>query len=245
MTTAWIAAIASVALFVACQATVSPPLQADPPPAPATSEPGADPALTQRFDAPDRALEYWIKRFEGESREVYVERHAIVDALELEAGTHLADIGAGTGVFEPLLSQAVGAGGRVYAVDISPRFLEHLRDRKQAEGWSNVTVVEGTEKSPSLAPDSVDVVFTSATYHHFTHVAETLAGIKSALRSGGRMIVVDFHRIPGESSEWVLGHVRADMETVRAEIEAAGFRYARSIEILKENFILEFELPAP
>jgi hypothetical protein len=39
-------------------------------------------------------------------------------------------------------------------------------------------------------------------------------------------------------------HVRAGMEVVRAEIEAAGFRHTRTIEILKENFVLEFELPA-
>ena len=146
-------------------------------------------------------------------------------------------------MFEPELSQAVGAEGTVYAVDISPRFLQHLRDRKEAEGWSNVTVVAGTEKSPLLAPDSVDLVFICATYHHFTHVAETLASIRDSLRPGGRMVVVDFHRIPGESTDWIMDHVRAGMEVVRAEIETAGFRHTRTIEILQENFVLEFELP--
>ena len=72
---------------------------------------------------------------------------------------------------------------------------------------------------------------------------ETLAGLRSALRPDGRLIIVDFHRIPGESSEWVLGHVRADLETVRTEIEAAGFEFVRSIDILKENYIIEFERP--
>ncbi len=47
-----------------------------------------------------------------------------------------------------------------------------------------------------------------------------------------------------ESTEWVLQHVRAGMEDVRAEIEASGFRHTRTIEILTENFFLEFELPA-
>jgi hypothetical protein len=57
------------------------------------------------------------------------------------------------------------------------------------------------------------------------------------------MVVVDFHRIPGESTEWVLQHARVGMEDVRAEIEASGFPHTRTIEILKENFIPEFELP--
>lgn len=212
------------------------------PPAIAT-ETGADPQLTRRFDETVRPLEYWISRFEAESREVYVQRQAIVEALELQQGTHLADIGAGTGVFEPLLVEVVGAQGKIYAVDISPRFLEHLRGLKAAAGWSNVSVVEASETSSNLAPASVDLVFSVATYHHFTHVEETLAGLRSALRPGGRLIIVDFHRIPGESSEWVLGHVRADLETVRAEIEATGFEFVRSIDLLKENYIIEFERP--
>jgi ubiquinone/menaquinone biosynthesis C-methylase UbiE len=216
----------------------------DPSESPAiATETGADPRLTERFDGTERPLEYWVSRFEAESREVYVRRQAIVDALELRPGTHLADIGAGTGVFEPMLVEAVGAEGRIYAVDISPRFLEHLRGLSAAAGWSNVSVVEASEASSNLAPASVDVVFSVATYHHFTHAAETLASLRSALRPGGRLIIVDFERIPGESSEWVLGHVRADLETVRAEIEAAHFEFVRSIDLLEENYILEFVRP--
>ncbi len=243
-----IAWIAWIALFAACEPSAPAQRTSEQPSptvvAPAPSQAGADPEITKRFDAPTRTLEDWINRFESESREVFAHRLTIVDMLDVEPGSDIADIGAGTGLFEPLLSQAVGAEGKVYAVDVSPRFLDHLRDRKEAEGWSNVTIVEGTEKSPLLAPDSVDLLFICATYHHFTHVAEMLAAIKNSLRPGGRMVVVDFHRIPGESSDWVMGHVRAGVEVVRAEIEAAGFQYTRTIEILKENFVLEFELPA-
>ncbi len=232
-----VATVVWIALLVACASSA--PVQAPTPP-----DVGADPEITRRFEDRDRSLEYWVERFEGESREIAVERRTILDALEVEPGSDVADIGAGTGLFEPLLSGAVGPGGKVYAVDISPRFLDHLRDRKKAEGWSNVTIVEGTETSPQLAPDSVDLVFICATYHHFTHVPDMLAAIKSSLRPGGRMVIVDFHRIPGESSEWVLEHVRVGMKDVIAEIEAAGFRYTRTIEILEENFVLEFERPA-
>jgi hypothetical protein len=52
--------------------------------------------------------------------------------------------------------------------------------------------------------------------------------------------VIDYQRIPGSSSPWVLGHVRAGRETVIAEIEAAGFALLRSHDFLRENYFLEF-----
>jgi hypothetical protein len=57
--------------------------------------------------------------------------------------------------------------------------------------------------------------------------------------------VVDFLRIPGQSREWVLNHVRAGQEVVEKEIAAAGFRKAAEVkEVLKENYLVVFEKPA-
>jgi hypothetical protein len=57
--------------------------------------------------------------------------------------------------------------------------------------------------------------------------------------------VIDFERIPGTSSDWVLDHVRGDRATFRAEIEAAGFLFIRELDIagLEENYALEFVKP--
>jgi predicted methyltransferase len=96
-----------------------------------------------------------------------------------------------------------------------------------------------------LSPSSVDAVFICDTYHHFEFPQSTLKSIFEALKPGGRMIVVDFERIAGESREWTLSHVRAGEETFAAEIEAAGFKNQREIEVpgLKENYCLEFRKP--
>jgi SAM-dependent methyltransferase len=206
---------------------------------------GADPKLNQRFLDPELDISSWVKRFEGESREVYAHRKDIVAALALKPGMRVADIGAGTGLFEGLFDSAVGAQGKVYAVDISPRFLDHLRRRKKGDGWKRVEVVEGSADSPNLPEASVDLVFICDTYHHFTDVQTILANIKRSLRPGGRLVVVDFHRIPGKSSKWLLEHVRADMETFKSEIVSAGFDYQRQLPVpgLQENYALEFAVP--
>jgi predicted methyltransferase len=70
-----------------------------------------------------------------------------------------------------------------------------------------------------------------------------LASLHGALKHGGRLAVIDFEKIPGRSSAWVMGHVRAGREAVAAEIQAAGFKLIRSHTLLSENFFLEFQKP--
>ena len=204
---------------------------------------GADPKINDQFVAPDVAT--WTQRFEGESREIWNVRTEIVAASGLKPGMVVADVGAGTGMFVVLLARAVAPGGRVIANDISKPFTEAIAKRAQAEGLSNVSTVVGTDTDTGLAPASVDLVFTSDVYHHFTKVPQVLASIRTALRPGGRFIVVDFERIPGVTPKRTLDHVRAGKEVVTQEILAAGFRLREEVRSipLKENYFLVFEKP--
>jgi SAM-dependent methyltransferase len=205
--------------------------------------PGPAPgALNQRFLDPALDVGHYVEVFEGESREIAAHREAIAGELGLGAGMAVADVGAGTGLFLPLFDRAVGASGAVYAVEISPRFLDHLRERAEREGLASVRVVEGTERSVELLPGSLDLAFVCDTYHHFDHPKDMLASLRWALRPGGRLVVVEFERVPGRSPDWILEHVRAGKEEFRREIEAEGFELAREIRVegLRENYVLEF-----
>ena len=197
--------------------------------------------LNDRFLAEDLVVDDWIARFEVESREVALQRDAIVAALELKDGEHVADVGAGTGLFLEAFSKAVGAGGQVFPVEISPRFVAHLRQRALDESLGNVQVTHCSETDSGLPAEMVDAVFICDTYHHFTYPMTTLSSLHRAIRPGGRLVIVDFERIPGVSSDWLLGHVRADKATFRAEIEAAGFIFEEELNVgLKENYMLRF-----
>jgi ubiquinone/menaquinone biosynthesis C-methylase UbiE len=193
--------------------------------------------LDRRMDPED-----WAERFQMESREAFAARDAILKATGVGPGDEVADIGAGTGLYTALFARAVGPEGWVYAVDIAPKFIEYLATKLPEAGIVNVTPVLCTERSASLPPASVDVVFVCDTYHHFAHPQETLASIRSALRPGGRLVIVDFVREEGVSREWVLEHVRAGEATVRAEIEAAGFEFVAEPEVegLEENYLVVF-----
>lgn len=140
---------------------------------------------------------------------------------------------------------AVGPTGRVYAVDISPRLVEFVERRIERERLANVAVVLSTKDSTKLAAGSVSHVFACDTYHHFEKYPEMLASIRQALVPGGELVIVDFERIPGVSRDWLLEHVRADKETVRDEIEAAGFEFLEEVDVpaFRENYLLRFRKP--
>jgi len=200
------------------------------------------PGINKSFLDTSLDVDEWIGRFEIESREVFAARADVVRAVAVRSGDRIADIGAGTGFFTQLFSRAVGEDGWVFAVDISPRFVEHLNQLSTRSGLRNVTTVLCPDKSVSLPPQSVDVAFICDTYHHFEFPESTLDSIHRALRPGGRLIVIDFDRIPGTSSEFVMGHVRAGKQVFRGEIEAAGFAFDKQVEIdtFKENYFLQF-----
>ncbi len=86
----------------------------------------------------------------------------------------------------------------------------------------------------------MDLAFICDVYHHFEYPHSSLASLHRALRPGGELVLVEFKRVPGQSSDWVLNHVRAGQEVFTAEIEAAGFKKAQEINLLKENYILRF-----
>ena len=211
-------------------------------PAPvSTPEASVRPGVNNKFTSPTLDVAGFRKRFASESREVFRLRSEIVSALGLEPGMTVADIGAGTGIFVEPLAAMVGPTGKVFAIDISPKFLAFLRRMADERQWPHVRVVAGTAKQVPLPPNSIDMAFTCDTYHHFEFPRTTLASIHTALKPGGSLVVIDFKRIPGVSSKWILGHVRAGQETVTDEITKAGFELAETLQVgLKENYALRF-----
>lgn len=196
------------------------------------------PGINDHFRHPDFAT--WVERFEHEGREVYDKRMQIVQAVGLQPGMHIADVGAGTGLFSKLFSPAVGETGRVYAEDISAVFVQNIERIAKEEGLHNLVGVVGTDKDVKLPKDSLDRVFVCDTYHHFEYPQTMLASIRQAMKADGQLIIVDFVKDPAVSSGWILQHVRADKRTVIKEIEQAGFQLTREENFLRSNYFLVF-----
>jgi len=225
--------------LAACGSTNDAPLPPD------LTEESVKEGLNDRFTGEEVDVERLQRNFEGESREIFAERDAIVDALELGEGMAIADVGAGTGLFLEPLALAVGAEGRVLAIDIGPELVEFMAERARGAGWSQVEARLCSERSVELPHACVDRILVVDTYHHFEFPRSTTASLHHALKSGGMLVIVDFERTPGVSSDWVLGHVRCGKEETRAEIEAAGFEFLDEVEVngLVDNYLIRFVKP--
>ncbi|TWT49301.1 putative methyltransferase YcgJ [Rubripirellula amarantea] len=201
--------------------------------------------INDKFKDENLKVDEWIDRFEVESREVYAAREEVLSACDIMPGDRIADVGAGTGFYSRSFAKRTGESGWVYSIDVSSKFLQHIATQSTADGIENLTTALGTDVSIRLPPESVDLVFICDTYHHFESPQQSLSSIYRALKPNGRLVLIDFNRIPGVSREFLIGHVRAGKEVFRNEIVSAGFQFTDEVTIhgFKENYLLRFRKP--
>ncbi len=197
-------------------------------------EKSVQPGINKQYEKADLKAE--IQRFEGAGRDVVKKKDEILAACGLKPGMTVADIGAGTGLFTRLFAPKVAPGGKVYAVDITKAFIEHIQKTCQEQKITNVVGIVCPPDSTNLPPQSIDLAFVCDVYHHLEFPKKTLASIRQALRSGGRLVIVEFHKA-GKMKD----HVRADKDAFLQEIVAAGFNRVDSRPLGETQYMLQFE----
>ncbi|MCI0403946.1 MAG: class I SAM-dependent methyltransferase [Acidobacteria bacterium] len=172
-----------------------------------------------------------------------------MDALGIQSGTVVADIGSGDGYFSFHLARRVGAGGRVYAVDIDKGALDKLRKQAEKEKLSQIETIVSAKDDPRLPPESVDVVLVVNAYHEMRDYDAMLAGLFRTLKPGGLLGIIEAEDEPGKPRETYYNRHRLPEEIVRQDAERAGFRFLRKERGFtrpnqqKEFYFLIFEKP--
>lgn len=119
-------------------------------------------------------------------------RIAAVEALGLERGDRVLDLGCGTGLNLRHLLARVGSTGHVVGVDASPDMLGVAARRVRRRGWANVTLVRGD--ATSLDPGAWAPVDAALATYVLSVVPDPGAGwrvLRAGVRPGGRVAVVD------------------------------------------------------
>ena len=175
----------------------------------------------------------WLERAEREQEEAPTKA---IDALELQSGMVIADIGAGSGYYTSRLAKKVGPSGRVYATDIQPGMIEILNRRVKAEGLTNVETILGVMDDPKLPPSSIDLAIMVDVYHELQQPQVFLQRLKSAFKPGGRLVLLEFRKEDPQLP--ILEVHKMSVAEVKAELEAEGFAIDRVVDVLPWQHII-------
>ena len=187
--------------------------------------------MHRRFDDAEK----WSKVFDDPARDAWQKPAEVIAALKLAPEAIVADIGSGTGYFAVRLARAVPKG-KVYGADVEPDMVRFLNARAAREGLGNLTSHGAGDEGPNL-PGQVDLALVVDTYHHIPCRSRYFEWLKSALRPGGRIAIIDF-KLDSPRGPPVKHRIPPDQ--VKAEMERAGYRLEDQPDFLPHQYFLLF-----
>jgi ubiquinone/menaquinone biosynthesis C-methylase UbiE len=172
-------------------------------------------------------------------RDAYQKPEEVMQALRLRPGEVIADIGAGAGYFSIRLAEGIGPTGHVYAVDISADAIRALNQRIHEARLQNLSTILAVPANP-LLPRPVDRFVFVNVWHHIEDQPGYLGLMKTMLRAGGQLVMIDFHKRDLPVGPPVAEKIaREDLVT---QLQTHGFRIREEHTFLPYQYFIVFEL---
>jgi ubiquinone/menaquinone biosynthesis C-methylase UbiE len=168
-----------------------------------------------------RTAEEWINTLETPARIQSLKIYETIGKLALKPGQIVADIGAGTGIFTLRFASSVKPGGKIYAVEVDEKLLEHIAEAATEQGLVNVEGVLGEYDDPSL-PGEIDLAFINDVLHHIEHRDVYLKNLAGYLKPAGRVAIIEFK--PGQGGHTTQPELQVSQEQATTWMAAAGLK---------------------
>lgn len=188
--------------------------------------------IGHRFTNPEKLS----KRWDNPSRDEWQNPNEVITAMDIQEGMTVVDLGAGTGYFVPHLARAVGATGKVLALDVEEPMVAHLSARFEGAALTNASAKLVPYEDPQLQPGSVDRILVVNTWHHIRNRGQYAAKLAAGLKKGGAVVIVDYAKDydgPGPPM-----HIRLSLEKVSEELAAGGLKAEVLTETLPKQYII-------
>ena len=179
----------------------------------------------------------WLERAERVDEE---RPDLVLDAMGLEPGDVVADVGCGSGYYARRVAGRVAPGGRVYCVDIQPEMLDIMRELADRDGVTGIVPVRSEPDDLGLPAGAVDWIVLADVYHEMSDYEAMLAGMRAALAPGGRVALLEYRIEDGTGDNLKADHAMS-VRQVLAEWLPAGFALVDLHEFLpgQHLFILK------
>lgn len=158
--------------------------------------------------------------------------------LPIDKNSVVADIGAGSGYYTFRIAKKVPEG-KVYAVEIQDPAIKYLKERSKELGFDNVITIKGTEQSPMLPENSIDLAIMVDVYHELLYPQEVLQSIKKSLKPDGKLLLIEYR---GEDPEVAIKRLhKMTVDQVTKELSANGFKLVQNGQFMRIQHFLVFE----
>jgi len=178
----------------------------------------------------------WLERVERLTEE---QPERVLDAMGLQPGDVVADVGCGSGYYARRMARRVMPGGTVYCEDIQTEMLEIMMDRATEESVTGIRPVLGTATDPKLPQGQIDWVIIADVYHEMSEPEMMLAGIRQSLSMNGRVALLEY-RVEDGSGEQIKADHAMSVRQVLQEWQAAGFELTALHDFLPSQHLFFF-----
>jgi len=182
----------------------------------------------------------WLDRPEREKEE---HCSKLLKALDIQPGTVVADVGAGSGFYSFPMAEAAGDKGKVLAVEIQKEMLDIIRARMKTRKVENIDCILGTESDPKLPKAGVDLILLVDVYHEFSYPHEMTLAMVDSLKVGGRIVFVEY-RMEDPKVPIKLVHKMSEKQVLR-EMAEFPLKHVKTIGTLPWQHIIIMEKTEP
>jgi len=120
------------------------------------------------------------RSYDARTRAFQAYRRAVVEALPVDRGQVVLDVGCGTGLCCGMLVEKVGSQGSVVGIEESPEMAAIARERVAREGWNNVTIVQSGAQDARVAVTADAALFCAV--HDILQSPDALQNVMNQLR---------------------------------------------------------------
>lgn len=169
-----------------------------------------------------------LARLNDPVRLVQIPPAFVLEKLELEGCSVLADIGAGTGLFTKAFLELCGSG-TAYAADVSPVMVDWMKENLTS-GAGEIIPLLVDENTLPIDSDSVDLAIMFNLYHELENPGQSLAEAGRILKSGGKICISDWRK--AETPSGPPQKIRVSAEEIAEALNNAGFQFIESDDSL-------------
>ena len=178
----------------------------------------------------------------GKSSFELINPKILTDMLPVKPGSVVLDLACGKGIYSIFLSEIVSDQGLIYAVDLWKEGLALLEEQIKTRDIINIkTLLNDATEQIGIDNYSVDVCLMATVLHDFEEINKACAvlkQIKTILKPGGYLAVIEFKKIEGPPGPPV--NIRLSEDEVEKMVTDYGFKKEKTADIGDYNYLMTF-----